>query len=122
MEWRIHWDRVKDDVPPQEISMQIGGWLNILIKNIEKTKIVYVFLSNRIHPDAENKKLVKLNVRTDIMQAIYNAIGTGQEADWEGLSIWHQIPMGQRYSSDSVTASLALYLAMENILFICLFW
>jgi len=44
-------------------------------------KVVYVFLSNRIHPDAENKKLVKLNVRTDIMQAIYNAIGTGQEAD-----------------------------------------
>jgi len=39
-----------------------------------KEKIVYVFLSNRVHPDSENRKLVKMNVRTDIMQVIYEAI------------------------------------------------
>ena len=37
-------------------------------------ELVYVFLSNRIYPDANNKKLVELNIRTDIMQAIYDAL------------------------------------------------
>lgn len=36
--------------------------------------IVYVFLSNRIHPSAENKKLVELNIRTDIQQIIYDSM------------------------------------------------
>ncbi len=42
-------------------------------------KLVYVFLSNRIHPDSENRKLIKMNVRTDIMQAIYDAISNSKE-------------------------------------------
>lgn len=36
--------------------------------------LVYVFLSNRIHPSAENRKLIDMNVRTDIQQVLYNAI------------------------------------------------
>ncbi len=36
--------------------------------------LVYVFLSNRVNPDASNDKLVKMNVRTEIQQAIYDAI------------------------------------------------
>lgn len=37
-------------------------------------QIVYIFLSNRIHPDQDNSKLIKMNVRTDIQELIYNAI------------------------------------------------
>ena len=37
-------------------------------------QIVYIFLSNRIHPDQDNNKLIKMNVRTDIQQIIYDAI------------------------------------------------
>ena len=37
--------------------------------------LVYVFLSNRVNPDAENEKLSKMNVRTEIQQVIYDAIG-----------------------------------------------
>ncbi len=37
-------------------------------------KLVYVFLSNRVHPDATNKKLIKMNVRTAIMETIYKSI------------------------------------------------
>ncbi len=37
-------------------------------------KVVYVFLSNRTYPDAENKKLANLNIRTDIQKVIYDAI------------------------------------------------
>jgi beta-N-acetylhexosaminidase len=36
--------------------------------------LVYIFLSNRVHPDALNSLLVKMNVRTDIQQTIYNSI------------------------------------------------
>lgn len=36
--------------------------------------LVYVFLSNRVYPTAENKKLAKMNIRTDIQQTIYDAI------------------------------------------------
>ena len=36
--------------------------------------LVYVFLSNRIYPDASNEKLSKLNIRTTIQQIIYESI------------------------------------------------
>ncbi len=36
--------------------------------------IIYIFLSNRVHPDQDNSKLIQTNVRTDIQQAIYDAI------------------------------------------------
>ncbi len=36
--------------------------------------LVYVFLSNRVYPDAENKKLADMNIRTRIQEAIYEAI------------------------------------------------
>ena len=36
--------------------------------------LVYVFLSNRVYPDAGNPKLVKLNIRTRIQEKIYEAI------------------------------------------------
>jgi len=35
--------------------------------------IVYVFLSNRVYPNAENRKLLKLDIRTNIQQVIYDA-------------------------------------------------
>ena len=37
-------------------------------------KIVYIFLSNRIYPNADNRKLIKMGTRTKIMQAIYDAV------------------------------------------------
>jgi len=36
--------------------------------------LVYVFLSNRVYPTRENRKLYELNTRTDIQQAIYDGI------------------------------------------------
>ncbi len=41
--------------------------------------LVYVFLSNRVYPDAKNPKLVKLNIRTRIQEKIYDAI---HNAEW----------------------------------------
>ena len=36
--------------------------------------LVYVFLSNRVYPKADNKKLIKMNIRTRIQEVIYEAI------------------------------------------------
>lgn len=36
--------------------------------------VVYIFLSNRVYPDAENKKLIRMDVRTKIQEVIYDAI------------------------------------------------
>tara|TARA_B110001454_G_scaffold154498_1_gene143770 strand:+ start:1293 stop:3122 length:1830 start_codon:yes stop_codon:yes gene_type:complete len=35
--------------------------------------ILYVFLSNRVYPNAENHKLISMNIRTEIMNVISNA-------------------------------------------------
>jgi CubicO group peptidase (beta-lactamase class C family) len=42
-------------------------------------QLVYVFLSNRVYPDAENTKLAKLNIRTDIQHLIYKAISDSKK-------------------------------------------
>jgi CubicO group peptidase (beta-lactamase class C family) len=39
-----------------------------------ENKIVYVFLSNRVHPTRENRNIYKLNVRTNIMEEVYKAM------------------------------------------------
>lgn len=38
-----------------------------------KHDLVYVFLSNRLTPDGKNNKLVRMNVRTNIQEAVYKA-------------------------------------------------
>tara|TARA_Y100000782_G_C10185506_1_gene266250 strand:+ start:2460 stop:5342 length:2883 start_codon:yes stop_codon:yes gene_type:complete len=41
-------------------------------------QIVFVFLSNRVYPSASNKKLIKMGIRTDIMQVIYDAVSEAE--------------------------------------------
>jgi CubicO group peptidase (beta-lactamase class C family) len=36
--------------------------------------LVYIFLSNRVNPDAANNKLVEMNVRSKIQDVLYEAI------------------------------------------------
>ena len=44
-------------------------------------KIVVVFMCNRVHPDAENKKLSALRVRQKISKAIYDGCGIVEEEE-----------------------------------------
>ena len=39
-----------------------------------KAGLIYIFLSNRIHPDANNNRLAKGNYRIRIQDVIYNSI------------------------------------------------
>jgi CubicO group peptidase (beta-lactamase class C family) len=36
--------------------------------------LTFIFLSNRVYPDAENPKLVKMNIRTDLQRIVYKAL------------------------------------------------
>ncbi|WP_235925671.1 glycoside hydrolase family 3 N-terminal domain-containing protein [Pontibacter burrus] len=45
-----------------------GAWVD------PDNKLIYIFLSNRVYPDASNTKLVKYNIRTRIHDVIYKAI------------------------------------------------
>ena len=37
--------------------------------------IIFIFLSNRVYPSATNNKLAKQNIRTNLMQVLYDALG-----------------------------------------------
>ena len=54
-----------------ELSFGHSGFTGTLAWADPETQIIYIFLSNRIHPNSDNKKLLDLNVRTDIMEQIF---------------------------------------------------
>lgn len=51
-----------------------SGFTGTLVWVDPEEQIVYIFLSNRIHPDQDNTRLIKMNTRTEIQEAIYNSI------------------------------------------------
>ena len=51
-----------------------SGFTGTLVWVDPEKEIIYVFLSNRIHPDSKNNKLLEMNIRTDIMEVIFNSI------------------------------------------------
>ncbi len=42
------------------------------------TRLLYIFLSNRVHPTRANTRLYRLNTRTQIQQVVYDAIDAGE--------------------------------------------
>jgi CubicO group peptidase (beta-lactamase class C family) len=50
------------------------GFTGTIVWADPKEDLVYVFLSNRVYPSAENWKIVSMNVRTEIQKVIYKTI------------------------------------------------
>jgi beta-N-acetylhexosaminidase len=42
-------------------------------------KVNYVFLSNRVYPDAANKKITSMSIRTKIQDVIYEALAASKK-------------------------------------------
>lgn len=57
-----------------ELSFGHSGFTGTIAWADPEHDLVYVFLSNRIHPSADNSLLVKENIRTRIQEVIYKAI------------------------------------------------
>lgn len=51
------------------------GFTGIMFWNDPAYNLNYVFLSNRVYPTRDNNKLSTLNVRTAIMQVVYDGLG-----------------------------------------------
>ena len=64
------------DCSPSYKAYGHTGFTGTLVWADPDEQFVYVFLSNRIHPTSENKKLLEIDVRTKIMQVFYDAIRT----------------------------------------------
>ncbi|MDG1189181.1 MAG: glycoside hydrolase family 3 N-terminal domain-containing protein [Flavobacteriales bacterium] len=64
------------DCSPSSTAFGHSGFTGTLVWADPEEQLVYVFLSNRIHPTSENKKLLKMDVRTKIMEVFYDAIRT----------------------------------------------
>ena len=64
------------DCSPSNKAYGHSGFTGTLVWVDPDEQFVYVFLSNRIHPTSDNKKLLEMDVRTKIMQVFYDAIRT----------------------------------------------
>lgn len=56
------------------LSFGHSGFTGTLVWADPQYNILFVFLSNRVHPDAENKGIIKEEIRAKAQQIIYNAI------------------------------------------------
>jgi beta-glucosidase-like glycosyl hydrolase/CubicO group peptidase (beta-lactamase class C family) len=56
------------------LSYGHSGFTGVLAWVDPAYDLVYIFISNRIHPDADNRKLITLDVRTKIQDILYEAI------------------------------------------------
>tara|TARA_B100001758_G_C18416776_1_gene620764 strand:- start:7408 stop:10350 length:2943 start_codon:yes stop_codon:yes gene_type:complete len=56
------------------LSFGHSGFTGTIAWADPQTQVIYIFLSNRIHPDANNKKLLDMDIRTEIMQVIYDGL------------------------------------------------
>ena len=51
-----------------------SGFTGTLVWVDPKEELIFIFLSNRVHPDQENKLLIDLDVRTKTQSIIYESI------------------------------------------------
>jgi CubicO group peptidase (beta-lactamase class C family) len=55
------------------------GFTGTMVWADPSTGLLYVFLSNRVYPDAVYNKLAEMDVRTNIQKAIYDAMNNKEE-------------------------------------------
>lgn len=60
------------------LSFGHSGFTGTLAWVDPQEEIVYIFLSNRTYPTAENRKLITMGTRTKVMQVIYDNLNTYQ--------------------------------------------
>ncbi len=63
-------------VTPMASQSSFGhtGFTGTMVWIDPEYNLVYIFLSNRVHPTSSPNKLANLNIRTDIQELIYNSI------------------------------------------------
>jgi beta-N-acetylhexosaminidase len=70
---RVYCGNAPKSASPQ--SYGHTGFTGIMTWNDPAYGLNYVFLSNRVNPTRDNNKLSSLNIRTAIMQVVYDGLG-----------------------------------------------
>jgi beta-N-acetylhexosaminidase len=68
----------KEPYPAAPVSDQTfghTGWTGTCVWVDPKTKIIYIFLSNRVLSTIDNNKLGRMSIRPKVHEAIYKALG-----------------------------------------------
>jgi CubicO group peptidase (beta-lactamase class C family) len=68
------------------------GWTGTCVWVDPKYNIVYIFLSNRVQSQINNEKLLEMNVRGKIQEAIYSVINSSSDQVLQTDKIKLQIP------------------------------
>ena len=68
------------------------GFTGTMLWADPETKSLYVFLSNRVHPNANNKKLAEMNIRTRIQEVVNDAIAARSAAASVGAKTERSVP------------------------------
>lgn len=61
-------------ISPSPSTFGHTGFTGTCVWADPKYNLVYIFLSNRVCPSSDNNKLIKMNVRSNIQEAIYKAM------------------------------------------------
>jgi beta-glucosidase-like glycosyl hydrolase/CubicO group peptidase (beta-lactamase class C family) len=78
----LGWDKPEPDrtrqgpscISASPVSYGHTGFTGTIVWVDPAFDLIYIFLSNRVYPDAANNKLLETNVRTAVQQVVYNAI------------------------------------------------
>ena len=78
----LGWDKPEPDpakpgpacLSASSVSYGHTGFTGTIVWVDPEYDLIYIFLSNRVNPDAANNKLLETNVRTEVQQVVYNAI------------------------------------------------
>jgi CubicO group peptidase (beta-lactamase class C family) len=78
----LGWDKPDPDtskpqpvcIGPSLLSYGHTGFTGNMVWVDPAYNLIYIFLSNRVYPDAENTRLAQMSVRTRVQQRVYNAM------------------------------------------------
>lgn len=75
----LGWDKLGEDKnsaseKASDRSFGHTGFTGTMVWADPEADLIYIFLSNRIYPDANNWKLMELNIRTEIHDTLYESI------------------------------------------------
>ncbi len=83
----LGWDKpVIDGTPTGPVCPEVSpksfghtGFTGIIVWDDPENQLMYIFLSNRVHPNQNNTKLTELNVRTNIQHVLYSAVNSSKK-------------------------------------------
>jgi CubicO group peptidase (beta-lactamase class C family) len=74
--------KIADAYPAPEVSASSfghSGFTGTFVWADPESKLVYIFLSNRVYPTRENRNIYNLNIRSSIQQIFYQAFDNPKE-------------------------------------------